>query len=80
MQNPSSGAAKMLDIRAKHPPQKNATCTVYRVGLGQCTPSLVHACHAVQVLPTLVFTVSNTAHSTYFERFAGAYVLMLCGF
>ena len=36
-----------------------------------CMQSLLHACHAAQMLPTTVFTGTNTAHSVYLERFVG---------
>ena len=60
----------MLDIWAKHS-EHHATCTVYGVWPVQCTPNPSHACHTVQVLPTLVFTAAIIAHSVYFEHFVG---------
>ena len=67
-----AGVTKVLDIWAQRT-QKHATCTVYMVRPAQCTPSLSHVCHAVQVLPTLVFTMANTAHSWHLERLVGGY-------
>ena len=54
-------------------PQDHATCTFYGVWPEQCTPNLSHACRTVQILPALVFSATNTAHSVYFERFVGVY-------
>ena len=51
-------------------PNSHATCTCYRGWPAQCTPNLSHACHTVQILPTLVYTATKTAHSGLSSAFA----------
>ena len=54
----------MLEMWA-NAPKNHAICRFY---------NLSHAFHAVQILPTLVFTATNTAHSVYFESLVGLIV------
>ena len=70
--NPSIGAAKGLEIWAGLA-ETHATCAMTTVWPGQRTQILLHACHVPQVLPTLVFTAKNAAHSTYLLRFSWVY-------
>ena len=55
--------------------QKPCNMHIVRVWPGQCAPNLSHACHTVQILPTLVFTATKTAHNVNFERFAGVHIM-----
>ena len=59
MQNPGLGAIKCWKY-VQNTPKNHATCTAYRVWPGQFARQISHTCHAVQVLPALVFTTTNT--------------------